>query len=196
MNKLAMYPHTFSGLPAVQVASEFEGFLSLIKDEGVKSYLEIGTARGDTFHEIVSQMPKGSKAVAVDYPENGWGLSGSQYQLRDASKDLKYKGYSVGVVFGNSRYQGVIDNVERRGPYDLILIDGDHTYEGVKADWENYGHMGKIVAFHDIANHGRPNKRGEVIEVARFWNEFKGDFRHVEFLEEGSEMGMGVLWRE
>lgn len=35
---------------------------------------------------------------------------------------------------------------------DLLLIDGDHSYEGVKADWECYRNMlgeNSIVVFHD-----------------------------------------------
>lgn len=36
---------------------------------------------------------------------------------------------------------------------DLLFIDGDHSYEGVKADWEAYKdllHEGSTVVFHDI----------------------------------------------
>ena len=194
---MKMHPHTFSGEKAVQLDAEFRPFLELIKEFAVSSYLEIGTARGDTFHEIVSQMPNGSKAVAVDYPENGWGLSGSQHQLREVSKDLKKKGYEINLIWGDSRHGGVIKNAQKHAPYDLVFIDGDHTYEGVKADWENYGHLGRIVAFHDIADPGLPNNKGEVIEVKKFWDEIKGDYRHVEFIDENAmyPMGIGVLYR-
>jgi predicted O-methyltransferase YrrM len=35
---------------------------------------------------------------------------------------------------------------------DLLFIDGDHSYDGAKADWEAYKHLlhpGSIVVFHD-----------------------------------------------
>lgn len=38
---------------------------------------------------------------------------------------------------------------------DLVLIDGDHSYEGVKADWEMYApkvRVNGMVAFHDKEN--------------------------------------------
>ena len=44
---------------------------------------------------------------------------------------------------------------------DVLFIDGDHTYEGVKDDFLSYSPLirrGGIVAFHDIAEH--PEKAG------------------------------------
>lgn len=195
---MRMYPKTFSGLPAVQLDAEFSPFIELVVDESITSYLEIGTARGDTFHEIVTHMPKGSKAVAVDYPEKSWGLNGSQNQLREVSKDLKKQGYDINIIWGNSQHNGVVENVTKHAPFDMVFIDGDHTYEGVKSDWENYGKLGRIVVFHDIADPGKANKRREVIEVKRFWDELKVNHKYVEFIDKTAKfpMGIGVLWND
>ncbi|MEM4489080.1 MAG: class I SAM-dependent methyltransferase [Desulfurococcaceae archaeon] len=44
---------------------------------------------------------------------------------------------------------------------DFLFIDGDHTYEGVKKDFEMYSPLvekGGMIAFHDIVEH--PPKTG------------------------------------
>lgn len=189
-----MYPRTFSKLPSVQVESEFNLFLDLIKERKVSSYLEIGTARGDTFHEIVGNMPVASKALAVDYPMQSWGLEKSNQHLYKVENNLKLRSYDVQVLFGNSQDKEIIKKVEEFAPFDLVFIDGDHTYKGVESDWENYGHLGRMVAFHDIADTMRPNLKNEIIEVPRFWNDIKNSYKHVEFIETGSTMGIGVIF--
>lgn len=197
MKNIKMYSRTFSGQPAVQVESEFKALLNLVKTQDVKSYLEVGVARGDSFHEIVTQMPKDSLAVAVDYPEQEWGLIESRNALIKAATDLIKNDYDISLIFGDSKEQETVNDVLKASEsFDLVFIDGDHSYEGVKADWDNYGRLGRMVAFHDIVDSQLPNAKGEVVEVPRFWNEIKKQYRHIEFVEKGSTMGIGVIFKD
>lgn len=55
------------------------------------------------------------------------------------------------------------------GRYDLVIIDGDHTYDAVKLDAALYASMGSVVMFHDIA--GLRDCEGS----ARHWQEISRD---------------------
>lgn len=81
------------------------------------------------------------------------------------------------------------------GPVDLVFIDGDHSYEAVRADFEiNRELPHRWLAFHDITGND-PNSEGS----RRLWRELTGDKYeilrpHRELGREGSQMGIG-LWR-
>ena len=76
-----------------------------------------------------------------------------------------------------------------KGEIKLLFIDGDHSYEGVKADWENYGPMCKVVGFHDIDNKNEPG-------CVRLWNELKAQHRFLEIIDKPGELGIGIIFRE
>ena len=57
---------------------------------------------------------------------------------------------------------------------DFLFIDGDHTYEGVKSDFEMYSPLvrsGGLIALHDIV----PGPEGCVGGVPKYWSELKAD---------------------
>ena len=70
---------------------------------------------------------------------------------------------------------------------DFLFVDGDHSYEGVRRDFELYTpfvRSGGIVALHDIASPIAPG-------VARFWEELKGAYETDERI--ASDLGIGVV---
>lgn len=180
-----VYPRTFSGARAVQMESEFLDLLALLRDDvKPKSYLEVGVGRGDTFHEISTVLGI-DFAAAVDLPNGRWGFKDGQKQIAAAVNDMRIRGIDVETIFGDSRSTEVIDRAALFAPYDFVLIDGDHTYEGVKADFDNYGKLGRVVAFHDIK---------AVAGVQKLWDEVSPNYKHIEFIDTENPVGIGVLW--
>jgi hypothetical protein len=51
----------------------------------------------------------------------------------------------------------------------------------VAADSKNYGPIGRIIAFHDLAWKRAPEWVGTRIDVPEFWASIKGDYQHEEF---------------
>lgn len=177
---------------AAQIASEFAAFVELLKREKVTSYLEIGSQYGGALWEAATEFPVGSRIVSVDLP---WGDKSTQPHLEACVSELNRMGYDTNLYLGDSNDPGIVDQVSDLGPFDCVFIDGNHTLPYVTKDWQNYGPMAKMVAFHDIV-WDRPVRSGRLpIEVSKLWREIKNDYRHVEFIAEGSEKGIGVLWR-
>jgi hypothetical protein len=79
------------------------------------------------------------------------------------------------------------------GPYDLIFIDANHTYEFGKQDFYNYEPFlsdGGVIAFHDIDCPEHPG-------IKKFWNELRetGKYNQQEFVcrDYLLQYGIGML---
>lgn len=142
----------------------------------------------------MTSLPKGSSGVALDLPGALWGTAKSVKALRRAVDDLNRRGYRCSVLFGNSHTQATRRLVYSRGPYDAVLIDGDHTLAGVTRDFQLYGDLAPIVALHDIAGEGQAEKvEGRAVEVPLLWSTLRNSYRVREFVAPGSRMGIGVI---
>ena len=74
---------------------------------------------------------------------------------------------------------------------DLLFIDGDHSYDGVKKDFEMYSTLvapDGVIAFHDIVD----GPESYVGGVPKFWRELKPTCRHVEIVKDWKQGGWGI----
>jgi cephalosporin hydroxylase len=182
---------------ALQHPSELATFIRLLRNEKIKSYLEIGSKFGGSLWQIVNgALPKGSRVVSVDLPHGDSSFKESQPHLEECVKRLRKSGYDAHLFIGNSTDPIIIEKVRALSPFDACLIDANHTELFVRADWANYGPMARLVAFHDIGwkLEDRSTKKMP-IHVPIVWAELKSQFRHVEISQCPRDNGFGVLWR-
>jgi cephalosporin hydroxylase len=159
-----------------------------VKD--ANSICEIGSRFGDNLIFLAVSM-NGNRLVSVDFP----GAEGEfpdyapeqiKAELKNNVRKLKKSGFDVDLILGDSHSFEVLEQVEKFGPFDVMLIDGDHSYEGVKADWEMYGPLAKQVIFHDV-------KSGNGLGVSQFWSRLWGLTPDIyeDYVADGSNMGIG-----
>jgi hypothetical protein len=81
-------------------------------------------------------------------------------------------------------------------PYDLVFIDGDHSYMWMKKDFLNIGRYANICCFHDIKAHEYDHLGGGTV---RCWRELKESYREKASIIEISHsgpywMGIGMIF--
>lgn len=181
----------------LQEQGELSKLAGLLSAERLYSYLEIGARYGGSFETIMRALPVGSYGMAIDLPGGPFGDPDSAPILLAAAARLRRDGYGVDVVFADSQSSAAYGRASAAGPFDAVMIDGNHSYDGVRSDFEVFAPLGRMVVLHDVAAPADlRSSKGLPVEVPRFWQEIKGAYRHLEIIDPGSVMGIGVLWMD
>ena len=181
-----------------QVNKEIVTLLKILRERNVHSMMEIGTRNGGTLFLYSWTLPRGTQLLSLDLPSDQSLRRGYDRFKTSYLASFVQKTQSLKLIRGNShspsnlaKAKVVVGGV---GKLDFLFIDGDHTYEGVKQDFEMYSPLvrkGGLVAFHDIVGHDVG-----ISEVDRYWNEIKGNYKHTEIVENPRQnwAGIGVLY--
>lgn len=135
-------------IPVVQDRTELEYIFNLMKD--CKSYLEVGTAEGNSLYVLAHALQEKENIVCVDFGEKH-----TEPPRNLVIQSLEAKGFDIIEVYGNSHGPEVVSFVPRYKPgcthFDAVLIDAGHSYEDVIADAVAFGSLAeKYIFFHDI----------------------------------------------
>ena len=195
--------------PCAQKKFELSMVQEFLKKERIEKVLEVGTYRGGTamlWAHLVE--PHNGKVFCCDV-QFEWGsfqdlgYVGNELinYRRQIYNDTPYEKF-ITEFQGNSHDPSFIQHVKNNvGIVDLLFIDGDHSYEGVRQDFENFYPMLKIgghVIFHDIVDSKHHRSFG--CNVEPFWNELKEIYPNWEFIDQNEypgclyhSMGIGII---
>jgi predicted O-methyltransferase YrrM len=170
---------------ALQQPRELAGLLELVRPGDLA--VEIGCDAGGVLWAL--RQAGAGRVIGIDLPAAGYATG------------LPLEPHGAEIIVGDSHQEATRDKLAGLlggRPVDLLFIDADHTYQGVKRDFELYGPLvrpGGLVAFHDICHHHLfPDVR-----VDRLWWELvakhPGRTREIIYRIRpwGTGMGIGVL---
>lgn len=175
-----------------QVEEEITLLLEELRTRRVSRAVEIGTARGGTLFLLTQALASSAKLVSVDLHFGPFGGGYPHWKI-PLFHALAFGGPKLTLLRGSSQTPEMRDRVRSTlgGQADFILIDGDHSYDGAKRDFELYRELvapGGIIAFHDIV----PGSAERVGGVPRLWQELKAQFPHRELVRDWNQGGFGI----
>jgi predicted O-methyltransferase YrrM len=177
----------------LQVRSEIFHVLNILQLKPPKFILEIGTSNGGTLFLLSGVAAADGCIISIDLP---FGQYGGGYP---AWKRLFFKSFAktsqiielIRADSHNPATREIVATILQDNKLDLLFIDGDHTYEGVKKDFEMYEPLvkaGGIIILHDIVPHRQKHGCG----VDRYWDEIKRNHEHREFVENPDQQWAGI----
>lgn len=126
----------------VQDRQELEYIYNLMK--GASSYLEVGTAEGNSLYVLGHALHKDAEITYIDFGEE------HTTEKRDQVLDKLRRLYSVTGIHGDSNDFSVMKQVNGK-QFDVVLIDAGHTEANVVIDAIFYGPLArKYIFFHDV----------------------------------------------
>ena len=119
---------------------EMNRFVHLLNDLKPQRILEIGNACGGTTLLWRAIAPV---VISIDLEPVGSDIAADRFQ-------------DVTFILGDSHDPNILEQAKAFAPYDMLFIDGDHSTEGARRDYDMYAPLvreGGIVAFHDYNYH-------------------------------------------
>jgi predicted O-methyltransferase YrrM len=153
LSRFSRRPRIYNGLHALGVVNAYSQTHS--EERGclcrhiakAKAAVEIGTFMGLTAAELARSLPANATLYCVDpYPGGGEPLQ--QIALRQIAR----AGAASKVRMVRADSAGAVASLPAQ--VDFFFVDGDHSYEGLLADWKIVKLLlkpGGIAAFHDTA---------------------------------------------
>ena len=183
------------GVQPFQDKGEVVDFMRLLETASPETVIEIGTGAGGTLFLLTLVSRNNATLVSIDLPPSAVGIGYPKWK-EGLYSSFARDSQTIHLVRGDSHQERTVSAVKEKlgdRQADVLFIDGDHTYDGVRRDFDLYSPLvrkGGIVAFHDIV----PHHIRKDIRVPDFWKEIRGRYQYTEIAKETHRNGIGVLY--
>ena len=178
-----------------QIRSEVTQLLHVVAQRRPRRVLEIGSQGGGNLFLFSQAAAPDAKILSID-------LNFSPVQMA-AYPSLAAPTQQLTCFKGDSSAPAMLRRVQTwlgDDRLDFLFIDGDHSLEGVTADYRNYAPLvapGGLIGFHDIVpDHTTRHGRKTIAyagDAPIFWNQLKATYpEYQEFVADPEQDGAGI----
>lgn len=176
-----------------QAPAELLELAKIIQAQRPRTIVEIGSARGGTLFVWCQMADPQATIVSIDLPDGefGGGYGADRLPLMHKFKQSRQTLRLLRVDSHSSETLCRVERILKNTKIQFLFIDGDHSYDGVRQDFEMYRSLvatGGIIGLHDIVEAPAATSG----EVSQFWNEVKHRFRYREIVADPALAGYGI----
>jgi cephalosporin hydroxylase len=176
----------FSQIRIIQKEMEWHWLMDKLSRQQTRSLLSIGLLDGGMEWHTARYFRDHGRHLDITGIDPVYSKVLQRHQA-----EVQSWGQGFEFLHGSSRDKEI---TKRLGRYDAVFIDGDHSYAGVKADFElALTVTDRMIAFHDVADSIYHRQHG--CFVADLWQEIKANNDRVEeYILAHDWGGVGIVY--